>query len=582
MITFLSKIAQLDSVTAVILLSPQGEFLFYQQTGALASVDREGQRWSEIISDLDSPVTADLVFIKGRYYLHSTDVGYLIVGLKHALNLNKIRAACKSVQAKLIDAKVRKRVLLKMLSDGAEMTKPQLVNALIPLADAEVAHELLSVMQRVETIHPDFKEKLLLSLCKALGECSTPYVVPALNKILLTYSSNTSRTGEEIRAVVSQAIEKLVTGRQPGPGKEKPAVADTKAKKRSQAKEQSVASGDFENLLEVDSPEEQQIKELLGRNEKRQAVALVMQLIISNAREKRFQKAEKLRDWLMQIDSMALVESIRAAEIIEEEKGASISDEHLDIWKELLRTLSPAEFSALYHAMTQKKYTDGEIIVKQGDFLSSLFFVNSGHVQINTVSQGGEMLLREVGAGEIIGSDTFFELSVWTVTVASKGAFLSQLTRQRLQSQKDNCPALYAKLQEFCLKCATKGNIFSNTSRTRRKFERKKVSGRVSIDLLDQQGNDMWIVTKGELLDVSKGGVALSLRFSKKKNAAALLGQNIRVNIRPDSAAEPLLRIGKVMAVRCHDFIGNDYSLHIQFEEELSNAEIHLVVGKGR
>ncbi len=578
MITFLTKIARLDSITAVTLLSPEGELLFCRQTGALTPADSEWRRWCEIISDLGSPTAADLVFTKGRYYLRRTAVGYLIVGLKHAHNLNKIRTACKSVQTKLVDVKVRKKVLLKMLSDASEMMKPQLVNALIPLADAEVAHELLSVLQRAETMHPDFKEKLLLSLCKALGECSTPYVVPALNKILLAYSSNTSRMGEDIREAASQAIEKLVSGQS---GQAKNAVAHSAVKKRSQAKEQSAVSGGLENLSEADSPEERQIKELLGRNEKRQAVALIMQLILSNAKEKRFQKAEQLRDWLMQIDSMALVESIRAAEIIEEEKSASISDEHLDIWKELLRTLSPAEFSSLYHAMTQKKYADGKIIVKQGDFLPSLFFVNSGHVQINTVSQGGEMPLREVGPGEIFGGDTFFEPSVWTVTAVSKGAYLSQLTRQRLQSQKDNCPALYAKLQEFCLKCAVTGNIFSS-SRTRRKFERKKASGRISIDLLDQQGKDMWLVTKGVLLDVSKGGVAISLRFSKKKNAAALLGHKIRLNILPDTATEPLLRIGKVMAVRCHDFIGNDYSLHVQFDEELSNAEILQAVGKGR
>ena len=106
--------------------------------------------------------------------------------------------------------------------------------------------------------------------------------------------------------------------------------------------------------------------------------------------------------------------------------------------------------------------------------------------------------------------------------------------------------------------------------------------GRVTIDLLDQHGQETGLTAKGELLDLSKGGVALSLRFSKKKNAAALLGQKIRVNIRPDASAAALLRIGKVMAVRCHDFIGNEYSLHVEFETELSPAEIQRVAGKGR
>jgi hypothetical protein len=34
------------------------------------------------------------------------------------------------------------------------------------------------------------------------------------------------------------------------------------------------------------------------------------------------------------------------------------------------------------------------------------------------------------------------------------------------------------------------------------------------------------------------------------------------------------------MAVRCFDFVGNDYSLHVEFESELSNSEIHQAVGK--
>ncbi len=529
---------------------------------------REGALWNAIICDIGRPQAADLVFNKGRYYLHATNLGFLIVGMTNDKSLKKIRIACANVQEKLADPTVCKRVLLKMLSEGEDMMKPHLVNALTSFADAEVAHALLPLLQQGEKFPEDVQEKLLLSLCKVLGHCATSEAIPPLKKLLETYSAITTKTGKDLETAARQAIQHLESIQ---PGKVRPIT-----------KENPTSSDTLENLSAGSSPEEQQIKELLGRGNKRQAIALIMQQITGHAKKKDFQRAEQLRDWLMQIDSMALTESIRAAEIIEEEKSASISNEYLSIWKELQSVLSPDEFASLYHATTQRNYADGEMVVKQGEFLPTLFFVNSGRVQINAVSQGREVPLTVLGPGEIMGRDTFFDASVWTVNAVSRGAFLSLLTWQRLQSQNENCPALPSKLQNFCLRFASLSNLFAKTSRTRRLSERKKVSGRVTIDMLDQHGNEMGLAAKGELMDISMGGVAFNLRFSKKENAAALLGQKIRVNFRPDASAAPLLRIGQVMAVRCHDFIGSDYSLHVEFESALSSAEIQLVAGKGR
>ncbi len=576
---FLSKISQLDSVRDVILLSLQGELLFCRQAGVSVAIDREVALWNAIIGNLSRPASADLVFSKGRYYLYATDIGYLIIGMANDKSLKKIRVACVNVQEKLVDPAVCKKVLLRMLSDGAEINKPHIINALVPLADEEVANVLLPVLQQRDTFHPDIKEKLLLSLCWALGGSATYDAVAPLKKVLKAYTSTTSPAGREIEAAARLAIQQLESIQS---GKAKAPVGETSLKAPPSAKENPTQSGHIENSSEESGLEEQQIQELLGRGQKREAITLVMQLITGNAKAKRFEKAEHLRDWLMQIDSMALTESIRAAEIIEEEKRASISTEYFETWKELLNTLSAEESSSLYHAMTPRNYSEGEMVVKRGEFLPALFFINSGHVQMYADSQGREVSLKNYGQGEIMGGDTFFDASVWTVNAVSKGAFISLLTLQRLKSQKDNCPALYGKLQDFCMRYISPGDLFRKTNRTRRNFERKKVSGRVTIDLLDQHGNETGLGGKGELLDISKGGVALSLRFSKKKSAAALLGQKIRVNIRPDASLEPIMCVGQVMTVRCHDFIGNDYSLHIQFESELSNAEIQRIAGKGR
>lgn len=557
--SFLSKMSRLDSIGEVILLALHGDVLFRRQAGMSVTGGREVALWNDIINNLGRPPTAEFVFSKGRYYLHFTDIGYIIVGMTDERSRTKIRLACENVQAKLVSRTVRKRILLKMLFEAEAKIKPNFVNALVPFADSEVGYALLPVFQQAETFEQEAKENLQLALCRVFARCSIYAAMSALKKIHKSYADNTSKAGREIKTVAHLAIRQLESTRlvkTTGAG-----GASTKA--RSMGNKHLSQDTHLANTSKRASPEELQVKEFLSNDQKRQAVASIMQLITSHAKAGRFAKAEQLRDWLIQIDALALMEIIRAAEIIEEEKSAAISDEYWQIWKELSSALSRGEFASLYHVMTQKNYTDGEIVVQQGAFLPALFFVNSGRVEEYVVSHGREIPLKVVGSGEILGSDTFFDSSVWTVNVVSKGALLSMLTQQRLGEMQDNFPALHTKLRDFCGRFPPCTNHFSKGGRSRRRTERRKVIGRVTIALLSEDGNDTGMGGKGELLDISQGGVALSLRFAQKKNTSALLGKKVRVNLRPDASTRDLLRIGKVMAVRCRDFIGNDYSLHI-------------------
>ena len=572
--SFLSKIAQLDAIRNVLFLSLQGELLFCTQTGMAVPIDKEAALWKVIIDDLGRPPAADLVFARGRYYLHATDLGFLIVGMVTEKSLKKIRIACANVQEKLIDPTVRKRVLLKMLSESEEDKKAHFVNALLPFADVEVAHGLMSVLQQEKTFQPKVKEKLLLSLCRTLARCATADALPALRKLSETYAADPGLSGKEIAKAAISAIRQLeATPSGINPARKKDETGGEKAV------DNTVERDTVEEDLS-DDPEDIQINELLELGQKAQAIAFILQLITNRAKTKQFKKAEKLRERLLQIDSMALTESIRAAEIIEEEKDASISDEFLSTWKELLSDFSSDEIASLYHATSQRTYPDGESVVRRGDILPTLFFVNDGRLKINVLSNGREVPLKIVGPGEILGSESFFEASVWTVTVISKGASLSLLTWERLQNDKETCQALLEKLKEFCARFSSASSFFTKTNRTRRQFERRKLSGRVAIDLLDQNGRDKGLAAKGELLDLSRGGVGLTLRFSKKSNASVLLGQKVRVGIRPEATSVLLQRVGRVMAVRCFDFVGNDYSLHVEFESELSSSEIYQVAGK--
>lgn len=275
---------------------------------------------------------------------------------------------------------------------------------------------------------------------------------------------------------------------------------------------------------------------------------------------------------------MALSQIIRAADIIEEEKKASISKQHLTTWKELISTISAEAFSALYHSSVIKKYDNGKEIVQQGDIQSTLFLVNSGKVQIHAECRNRSESITVLEEGAVFGAETFFEVSVWTVSARSLGAELFELSYSPFNTLKDNYPALEAKLLEYCGRFKTTRAFFDRTRKTRRKYERKKSSNRVSFTLQKDNSNGAGKSTKGDLLDISSGGLSLSFHASQKKAATALLSKNVCITIRCEISAAAISRNSIVRAIGGHDPIGNRYSMHVEFNAPLTSAELRQIL----
>lgn len=331
---------------------------------------------------------------------------------------------------------------------------------------------------------------------------------------------------------------------------------------------------------QIDVPQRQQIKELLDTGKKDEATALIMRLIESLTNKKDFEPADRLRDYLIQISPMALNEIIHAAELIEEAKQTSIDKNHLVIWKNLVEILSDEEFSALYHAMTLRSYVNGKTIVQQGTRARTLLFVNSGHVQTQITKKNTVIPLSQQGSGDILGIGTFFEASVWTTNVKSLGCELFLLPRGKLEALKEAYPSLEPKLSDFCSGFLSASSILKKTGKNRRNFERTNKSDRMSFTVLNKSGEKISAEGKGNLIDISSGGVAFSIHSSRKKNAARLFGRHLRVCFNTGVSSQVVVRTGKVQAVRDIDLIGNEYSLHVEFSKQLSYLELQQIVSK--
>jgi CRP-like cAMP-binding protein len=556
--SLLQKIAQLNSTQEVLFLSSLGEPLFVAPQQNPVSLEQNISLWNALIADLDKPLSGEFLFANGRYCLQSIGIGEVIVGMVSDINLKSIRTALTNAQEKLADRRLGKKVLLKMFGHRDYFLLPNVINALTPFADAEVASALATLLEEEANFPEESKDRLLLTLTNAFAHCPPAEGVPALQRIQRICRSDQGEAQRGIDLAVNNALRRLETLY---PGAVKTTLPETSAGEQI-----------------VPLPEEQRISELLDQQRTGEATQLIMHMISESSQAGSFQAAERLRDWLLRIDSGALPEVIRAAEIIDQAKSAAVDPKHLATWRELIEALSHEEFVSLYHAMQQREYPAGEMVAKQGELLPLLFFVNGGRLELYAVSQDQKVPLQFAGAGDVVGRESFFEFSVWTVNMVSQGAQVAILSRKDLENLEESYPALHSKLFSFCSKFISANSLFRQTHKSRRAFERIALSGTAVIELLDVSEKAFGISTKGRLIDISRKGVAAAVRFSSRKVAEEFLNQRVNVDIRPDNRLDGLQCQGKVVALRCQDFVGSDYSIHIELSNELSDSRFAQLI----
>jgi CRP/FNR family cyclic AMP-dependent transcriptional regulator len=68
-----------------------------------------------------------------------------------------------------------------------------------------------------------------------------------------------------------------------------------------------------------------------------------------------------------------------------------------------------------------KKYTDKTVLIKEGDIQQEIFWILSGEVYITRKMGDKYKVMATLGKGELIGEMSFFDKSVRSATVITKG-----------------------------------------------------------------------------------------------------------------------------------------------------------------
>ena len=477
-----------------------------------------------------------------------------------------------------ISGNKRKEALLRALNEAGETMKLQVVRALIPFADVEVARAFSQLLAEYSYYSEDFRDTLLANVCLALARCPYPYSEKALLGFL---DQKGQRSARKIGAKVWQTAEEALSQVLENQQDERQIKLKAGQLRKSALNKVGGSKGTAEKKSITGLAEEAAIRDLVANEEKDTAKRQLLELIAKISRLRRFAQAEQLRDWLIEIDSLALTDIIRAAEIIEEEKHAAVDKSHLEIWSSLFDVLTTDEFSAFYHALQHKRYHNEEIIMKKGAVQNSLFFINSGKVKLFYKDKDRDVLVTTLQGGQVLGIGTFFDASVWTLSAAALGQVeVSILRFEQMQQWLEDYPALQSKLHDFCLKFESVDDFCRASEKDRRRYKRYTAPAlRLMLSLLDNEGQSTGVNAKGDLADLSRSGGSFYMRISKKENARLLLGRSLKITLPlEDTEGRPIHLTGVIVAVRAQHSAEYEYSVHVEFDSVLGGAELQRLL----
>lgn len=327
------------------------------------------------------------------------------------------------------------------------------------------------------------------------------------------------------------------------------------------------------------SAQEALVDSYVRQNNIEAAVRLLCELIVDSARGRDFIQAEAFRAKLLKVDAFALPQILECTEIIEDEKKRAIEERHSSLWAKLYESLSALEGNALYYALTREVYEEADTVFQQGDQHSRLYFIHRGRLAVTWRDGPRETVLKEVGPGDLVVADGFFSDSVCTISlVALTRVEAAALDKAAAAKWEKEFPALENKLIDFCRNSQDVSLLVKKRGVERRRHARIKLQATLAVQLLNDQGEAVGKPFRGELLDISRGGIAFLVSVRERKTAKALLGRRVLLAMampQPNPRFKATRR-GIVVALTHFPFEG--HYLHVRFDEILDDNQTELLL----
>lgn len=353
---------------------------------------------------------------------------------------------------------------------------------------------------------------------------------------------------------------------------------------------QSISGADDESIVFDNDPAQQQfasnllksidsnVQKYLRVGDMKGASAYIYEQAITATHQGNFAIAEVLRDRLLEVNPLALTEVVKIGEVIDGQRTVSITPHHIEIWQELYDRMTTKQFNALYYNSVQESYGKDEIIVRSGETDKCLYFLNSGTISLTCNSGENEIFLRKMNPGDIVGAEQFFSASVWTVNLkAFSGVQVQVIAQDGWKKILDEAPELEEKLEIFCQRYEKVADLVKMSGDDRRMESRHALNLKSRHILLDPFGKRGKRSFGGELIDLSRTGIAFTIKMSNQKIANTLLGRQILSYLEMDGAVYPEFA-GVVVGVKLFDAMQQKYSVHVKLAKIIHDVQFRQII----
>lgn len=215
--------------------------------------------------------------------------------------------------------------------------------------------------------------------------------------------------------------------------------------------------------------------------------------------------------------TMAAVHAAKTAISMIREKQTKSKDFYLKTWSTLFDSLTKEEADALYHSLKEVYYETDAFIYHQGEINFRLFFVHQGNLVLAYDQDDEDIWIKTVKPGDIAGYDSFFQVSLTTTSLlAATDARVNYLDRHDLSQIQEKFPFLEEKLRRYCITLDNLSGILKENGMERRAHPRARINPKVSVQFLDASGKPEGKMLRGDIHDISAGGLSFSIQSSRE------------------------------------------------------------------
>jgi CRP-like cAMP-binding protein len=321
---------------------------------------------------------------------------------------------------------------------------------------------------------------------------------------------------------------------------------------------------------------EAEIQQLVEQDQRQKAGEILFELIADCAKGGDIKNANRLRDLLYDVDPMALSSVIKASEIIDEAMSGAVNAEFNLLWSGLKSSFSEEEFLSLYHSLEEHQVEEKKVVVKAGAKLGAVFFITKGNVKVICRCNNKNCAVTTLEPGTMI-ADNFFQPSVWTVsllTISPTTLFI--LREKQLDELENKHPGFETKLAACYQQFDNVSQKLQEQNLHRRHSPRLPADHKISFQALAPDGSLDERCYRSELDNVSNGGLAFLLRIVNRDNRRMLFGRRLQFTI--PLKHEKIILTGTVVAVTMNDLQTRDYSIHLSFDQPISNKSVQVLL----